>query len=87
MTSNDLTTPPHTIATGTAATRRSGRISSMPSEALLQAKEMKKSRVDKGKRRRESNQCRGDNAVQIRVESEKKAKMSDEKVKSYEKCC
>jgi len=87
MTSRDLITPAHTIAMGNAATRRSVRISTMPSVDLLQAMELKKSQAKRAKRRRESNQLRGEKAVKIRVESEKKAKTSGEKAKSYEKYC
>ena len=86
MTSRDLITPAHTIAMGNAATRRSVRISTMPSVDLLQAMELKKSQGKRAKRRRESNQLRGEKAVKIRVESEKK-KTSGEKAKSYEKYC
>jgi hypothetical protein len=59
----------------------------MPSVDLLQAMELKKSQGKRAKRRRESNQLRGEKAVKIRVESEKKAKTSGEKAKSYEKYC
>ena len=49
--------------------------------------ETAKAEANKKKRRRISNQLRGENAVEIRITSEKKAKSSGEKAKSCVKCC
>jgi hypothetical protein len=49
--------------------------------------ETARAEANKNKRRRMSNQLRGDNAVEIRIESEKEAERTGEKVKSYVKCC
>ena len=87
MTSEHSTTPANAMTTPTAGARRTSRVASAPVVASLLAMETARAEANKKKRRRISNQLRGENAVEIRIASEKKAKSSGEKAKSCVKCC
>ena len=87
MTSEHSTTPANAMTTPTAGARRTSRVASAPTTASFLAMEIAKAEANKKKRRRISNQLRGENAVEIRIASEKKAKSSGEKAKSCVKCC
>ena len=85
MTSAYLTTPVSAIGTITSATRRSVRTrggpQTTPRENAIREREAEEA---KKKKRRDSNVRRGEDAVKIRLESEKKPKKSGEKPKTYE---
>ena len=84
MISEHLKTLEGAIGTITAVTRRSGRIVSAPPAATTDyAIRERKAEEAKKKKRRDSNVQRGEDAVKIRLESEKKAKESGEKPKTY----
>lgn len=87
MTSEHSTTPANAMTTTTAGARRTSRVALAPTTASFLAMETARAEANKKKRRRISNQLRGDKAVEIRIESEKKAKSSGEKAKSCVKCC
>ena len=87
MTTEHSTTPANAMTTTTVVARRTSRVASAPTPASLLAVEIAKAEAKKKKRRRISNQLRGENAVEIRIASEKKAKSSGEKAKSCVKCC
>ena len=87
MTSEHSTTPANAMTTTTAGARRTSRVALAPAAASLLAMEIAKAEANKKKRRRISNQLRGENAVEIRIESEIEAERTGEKVKSYVKCC
>ena len=87
MTSEHSTTPANAMTTPTAGARRNARVASAPVVASFLAVEITNAKANKKKRRRMSNQLRGENAVEIRIKSEEKAKSSGEKVKSYANCC
>jgi len=88
MTPEHLTTPVSAIVTTIAPTRRSSRIVSVPQAATTEyATQERKAEQAKKKRRRDSNVRRGEDAVNIRLESEKNAKGSGEKPKSLKTCC
>ena len=84
MLSEHLTTPVSAIGTITSAERRSSRIRGVPqtsrTEHAIQEREAEEA---KKKKRRDSNVRRGEDAVRIRLESEKKAKKSGETSKTY----
>ena len=88
MTSEHLTTPVSGIMTSTAATRRSSRI---VSASRVSRTDYEKScdvlETLKLKKQRTSNIQRGEEAVRIRLESERKSAESGEKVKTYKMCC
>jgi hypothetical protein len=88
MTSGHLTTPVSGIMTSTAATRRSSRFFS---DSRVPRTDYETScdalKTLKVKKRRTSNIQRGEEAVRIRLESERKSGESGEKVKTYEMCC
>ena len=71
----------------TVVARRTSRVALAPTTASFLAMETARAEANKKKRRRISNQLRGENAVEIRIASEKKAKSSGEKAKSCVKCC
>ena len=87
MTSEHSTTPLNVMTTPTAGARRTSRVASAPTTASFLAMETARAEANKKKRRRMSNQLREENAVEIRIASEKEAKRTGEKVKSYAKCC
>jgi len=87
MTSEHSTTPANAMTTTAAVARRTSRVALAPTTASFLAMEIAKAEANKKKRRRESNQLRGDKAVELRIASEEKAKSSGEKVKSYVNCC
>ena len=87
MTSEHSTTPANAMTTTTAVARRTSRVALAPTTTSFLAMETARAEANKKKRRRISNQLRGENAVEIRIASEKKAKSSGEKVKSCVKCC
>ena len=84
MTSEYLTTPMSAIGTVTSAARRSGRTRGVPQTAPTKyAIQEQKAKEAKKKKRRDSNVQRGQNAVNIRLESDEKAEKSGEKPKPY----
>ena len=87
MTSEHSTTPANAMTTTTVVARRTSRVALAPTTASFLAMETARAEANKKKRRRISNQLRGENAVEISIASEKKAKSSGEKVKSCVKCC
>ena len=87
MTTEHSTTPANAMTTTTVVARRTSRVALAPTTASFLAMETARAEANKKKRRRISNQLRGENAVEIRIASEKKAKSSGEKVKSCVKCC
>ena len=85
MTPEHLIIPVSAIGTTTAAMRRSSRIRGVPQTAPTEyAIWERKAEEAKLKWRRDSNVRRGEDALRIRLESEEKAKKSDEKPKTYE---
>ena len=87
MTTEHSTTPANAMTTTTAVARRTSRVALAPTTASFLAMETARAEANKNKQRRMSNQLRGENAVEISIASEKKAKSSGEKVKSCVKCC
>ena len=84
MISEHPTIPMSAIGTTTSATRRSSRIRGVPQTAPTEyAIQERKAKEAKKKKRRDSNVRRGEDAVNIRLESDEKAEKSGEKPKPY----
>ena len=77
MTTEHSTTPANAMTTTTVVARRTSRVALAPTTASFLAMEIAKAEANNKKRRRISNQLRGENAVEIRIASEKKAKSSE----------